>query len=251
MKSDSSYMDPEKDLTLGEIYKELEKTYSSTTSSKYVGNATVKQTDSTGNVKGINLNQSMINLYWNMNNPDKEIGGTCAIIANTMMIMNYQDQNKADKDKNADRWYTIFEAQVEYAWNRKIFTIADNKGITASEQVTLATYYLAKKNSKYKAFSNSSSIWDRVNKQLSGNVPVSVSARCTGKVNHAMMATKSYILNVQYKEKNLFGIPKNKNKNYKVLRVCNGWESTNNDRWEETTNSYIYFDCVYEIVYFF
>ena len=134
--------------TLGEIQQSLAKKYSSTASSKYIGNATVEETYDSFGVIGKNVSQSNLNQLWEMFNPGKTITDTCGLVANTMMIMKYQEQFKIDKDENVyDRSYAIFEVQAKYAWEKKFFTKEQNGGTSTEEQVTLANVYLSQKNS--------------------------------------------------------------------------------------------------------
>ena len=236
--------------SLIDIQKTIVSKHSATNSSKYIGEATVTLTYDSFGVIGTNVSQSKLNEMWAIKNPGKDVKNTCGLVANTMMIMKYIEQFKIKKVAGYDTSYDIYSVQLKYAWDTKIFTAKDRGGTCTLEQVSLANHYLFKILNDYSA-SLDIGVWSRLKTQLDKKIEPMV-VDCRGKkLGHAMLATDCYIQTVNYKEKIIFGITVSKKKDYKIVRVCSGWEDTDLKRWEETTNDYIFFDCVFDSIYLY
>ena len=231
--------------SLESIQYYLKSEYSSSKSSKYVGNATVKKTYDSFGVIGENMNQTLLNNEWNRVNKDKTVGGTCGVVASTMLIRKYISQNKLPMGQTNQQ---IFNSLVEYAWKSKIYTSTNNGSTTPLEQKKILNKYLDDKGSKYTANADVMNLWSTSKNYLDDKIEPIVVGLNGYSGGHAVLATDAYILNVKYKTKLVSGIYINHSKNYKVLRICNGWEDTNLKNFNDSTYRYIYFDCVDDLV---
>lgn len=186
----------------------------------------------------------MVNL-WNNENEDRKIRGVCGLISLTMLFRKYMEVNTLQ----ADSTYGVFYKLADYAWEADVFSSKDNSGTTTSEEKKIANGYLKMyQKKKYAANVDEYGLWGTLKDYFDNKVkPVTLSLR--GKSGaHSVLGTACYIETVTYKKKNVFGIYTTQKEDYKIVRVCNGWENSNTSRWSYTTNRYIYFDCVMDLL---
>ena len=246
-KQNGSYYDSDKNMkvTRSEIQQDLIASHSGSKSSKYQGTATVKTTYLASLMIGRNINQGDIVRIWNSRQPDKEFEGVCGLVSLTMLFQGYMTENKL----HTDTAYGVFSKLAEYAWSKGIFNENDDSGTTTSEEKKIANGYLtAYQKKKYQANIDKLGLWGTLKDYIDDKEePVTLSLNGKNE-NHSVMATGCYIETVTYKQKNVFGRYTTKTEDYKIVRVCNGWEDSNTAQWSRTTHSYIYFDCVLDLL---
>lgn len=245
--NNGSYYDSDKNMkqTRAEIQQDLVSAYSATASSKYKGTATVKTTYLSMAVVAENISQKTVLKAWNDRHEDKQIRGVCGLVSLSMLFRKYMDVNVL----KTDTAYGIFAKLADYAWSVGIFDSDDNSGTTTYEEKKIANHYLDKyQKDKFTANVDEIGLWGTLKDYLDNKVkPVTLSLQ--GKNDkHSVLATACYVETVTYKKKNVFGGWTTKTADYKIVRVCNGWSDTNRSQWNSTTNRYIYFDCVLDLL---
>lgn len=246
-KQNGSYYDSDKNMkvTRSEIQQDLIASHSGSKSSKYQGTATVKTTYYSMSVVANNINQNtMVNL-WNGENRNRQIRGVCGLVSLTMLFQKYMNTNTLQSDSA----YGVFSKLADYAWEIDVFNSKDNSGTTTSEEKKIANGYLKTyQKKKYTANVDKLGLWGTLKDYFDNNLkPVTLSLNGT-KGDHSVLATACYVETVTYKKKNVFGVYTTQKEDYKIIRVCNGWEDSNTAQWGLTTNRYIYFDCVIDLI---
>ncbi|MDO4318862.1 MAG: hypothetical protein Q4C48_11780 [Lachnospiraceae bacterium] len=246
-RQNGSYYDSGKNMkvTRSEIQQDLIASHSASYSSKYKGTATVKTTYLSSIMLGRNISQGEIVETWNSRNAGRELDGVCGLVSLTMLFRTYMEDNLL----HMDTAYGVFSKLAEYAWSRGVFNENDTSGTTTSEEKKIANGYLtAHHKKKYLANVDSINLWSTLKDYLDDKEePVTLSLN--GKAqNHSVMATGCYIETVTYKQKNVLGWYTTKTDDYKIVRICNGWEDSNTAQWNRTTHRYIYFDCVLNLL---
>lgn len=239
--------------SLGDIQEYLVDQYSSSASSKYKGTATVKTTYSSMGLVVDNISQRTMNNTWNASNVNFPVNGTCGLVAETILFRKYMTL-ASGRLPEVDTEYGVFSKLAEYAYDCGIFSKSDHNGTSLSEQKKIANYYLdTYQNNKYTANTDTINLWSTLKSYLDSKIrPVKLGLTGTNgndeTVGHAVVATGCYIQKVNYTEKNWLGQWKSKSKEYKIVRICNGWNDSNdpddNLSWSQATHRFIFFDCV-------
>lgn len=246
--------------SIAEIQEYLVDEYSASNLNNYKGKAKVSTTYSSNGILVDNMSQSSLNDQWNKAHPDKKIDGSCGYVAITMMINKYMNLVTNDKMKNKESKISIFNKLVNYGFNngwisKKMKTSSNlDAGTGSDEQVKMSNYYIDTfQNDVVTANKDTTFLWSTTKKYMNKIRPVKLGL--TGKKNnekhgHAVIATACYTEKVTYTEKNIFGNWTKKNVEYNVCRICDGWSNSVNSNWNATTNKYIFYECVVDLVKF-
>lgn len=239
------------------IQSYLSAQFSSSSSSKYKGTATVETSD--GSDIGLvltNISQTTMNDKWNANHTwNYQVDGTCGLVALDIMIQKYMTL-VTGKLPNSDSAYGVFNKLVQYAFDSKIFpNDGTANGTSLAEQEKIADYYLKTyQKNKYSSDKDKNGLWGTITSYIDNKVrPLKLGLTGEdeeGKVGHAVIASAYYIETVTYQQKNVFGNWKTYTKDYKVLRICDGYTDSEKTQWNKTTNKFIFFDCVKNLIKF-
>ena len=195
-----------------------------------------------------NLSQERLKNLWNTANPTKKVSWVCGIVANTMLLRKYMTL-ASGKLSNSYTAETIFNMEMKYAWGSgKIFSSEDTSGTTQNEEVKLLNYFLdTYESSKYTANGDITGLWGTCRNYPDERIRPIILDLNGNESDHAVLCTACYIEQVTYKTTTL-GITISHTDSYKIARVCNGWEDSTDSGWNNSTNSYIFFDCVRDLI---
>lgn len=235
--------------SLADIQSAIKSMYSG---SKYKSVSVSTTYDSTSVICD-NISQSNIAHAWNDKNPNKKVSGVCGIVSNTMLLQKYMDLTLGKLPNKYSKEDTFYK-QVDYAWGKGgIFSSEKKEGTTAEEEKKLLNYFLdTYEKSKYKANIDNIGLWSTCKDYFDTKVrPVKLTLK--GKLSdgttsyHSVLGTAGYIEKVTYKT-SLMGLSINHTEEYEIARICNGWMDSEKNNWAKTTNKYIFFDCVTNII---
>ena len=215
----------------------------------------VETTYSSFGVLADNISQTALNDRWNREHPSQKITGVCGIVSNTMLLRKYMT-TISGLPQSEDK-YTVYEKQMKYAWGDGNFFSGKKKddaervysGTNADGEVELLDNYIKKNQSGSKLRGNVDTIgnWSTLKSYLNDKIRL-VKLSLEGKnSNHSVLATACYVETVSYKKK-VLGINLKFSDDYEIVRICNGWNDSAERNYAATTHSYVFFDCVYELV---
>ena len=230
--------------TLAEIQSEIRNMYSA---SRY-SDVKVSTTYRTFGVVCDNLSQDRLVEQWNTSNPNKRVSGACGIVANTMLLRKYMQLTTGKLPKTYSD-VEIFNAQMVYAWGSgKVFRSDDRSGTTQNQNIKRLNYYLdTYESNKYTANGDSTGLWSTCRSYLVDKIRPVLLHLNGSDTDHEVMCTAGYIETVTYNTK-VLNWSVSHTDNYKIVRICNGWEDSLQSSWNKTTNSYVFFDCVENLI---
>ncbi len=233
--------------THDDIKDYLKNRYSSSSSSSYVGTATVSTTYTSKARAVRNISQASMNSNWNKKNPSKSVSGSCGYVALTMLIRDYMRVEGLSTDTE----YNVFSYMLNYGFEQEYTTEVNKKGYkysagtTNGERKNIVAYYLKnKQDNEYTPNADTLLMWTKIKDSLNNKQDPIVLGLDGIDGGHVVVGTQCYEDKVTYVQKNVFGVKTNKTATYKVIRVCNGWENSESGNWHDTTSNYIFFDCV-------